>query len=152
MTPTLIRACVVTERIGWVRQMMSQAHALSQASLDIFMEDSRNAAAAESYLRRSIEALLDIGRHILAKGFGIAVSEYKEIGAQLVKQGVLSSEDGLLMRRIAGYRNRMVHFYHEVTRKELYLLTTKHISDIDRICDAMVQWIREHPQMVDHEV
>jgi len=152
MTPALIRASVVTERVAWVRQMVSQARALPLESLEIFLEDSRNAGAAESYLRRGIEALLDIGRHILAKGFAIAVSEYKEIGFQLVEQGVFQSDDGLLMRRIAGYRNRMVHFYNEVTTKELCLLTTQHMNDIDRICDAMVQWLQEHPEMVDHEI
>ena len=82
MTPALIRASIVTERVAWVRQMVSQARALPLASLEIFLEDSRNAGAAESYLRRGIEALLDIGRHILAKGFAIAVSEYLEIGIQ----------------------------------------------------------------------
>ena len=152
MTPALIRASVVTERVAWVRQMISQARAIPQASLEIFLEDSRNAGAAESYLRRSIEALLDIGRHILAKGFAIAAIEYKEIGTQLVNQGVLNSEDGSLMRRIAGYRNRMVHFYSEVTVKELYLLTTQHINDIDRICDVMVQWIRKHPEKIDRKI
>lgn len=152
MTPALIRVSVVTERVAWIRQMISQARALPQASLEIFLEDSRNAGAAESYLRRSIEALLDIGRHILAKGFAIAVSEYKEIGTQLVNQGVLNSDEGSLLRRIAGYRNRMVHFYSEVTAKELYLLTTQHINDIDRICDTMIQWMRKHPEMIDHKI
>jgi len=31
--------------------------------------DPRNVASAESYLRRGLEALLDLGRHLLAKGF-----------------------------------------------------------------------------------
>ena len=128
MTPTRIRLSVVTERVAWIRQTISQAKDLPLESFEVFMEDSRNAGAAESYLRRSIKALLDIGRHVLAKGFGIAVSEYKEIGLQLHRQGVLDREDGKLMRRIAGYRNRMVHFYNEVTSRELYLLTTQHMD------------------------
>ena len=152
MTPTRIRASVVTERVAWVRQMVSQATDLPLASLEIFMEDARNAGAAESYLRRGIEALLDIGRHILAKGFAIAVTEYKEIGVQLVKHGVLDDQDGKRMRRIAGYRNRMVHFYNEVTTQELYLLTTQHIDDLIGLCDAMVGWMRDHPDMVDHAI
>ncbi len=152
MTPTLIRAAVVTERVAWVRRMISMARSLPQESIDIFLEDPRNTGAAESYLRRSIEALLDIGRHILAKGFAIAASEYKEIGSHLVDQEILSPENGLLMRRIAGYRNRMVHFYNEITAQELYLLTTQYITDIEKICDAMVEWIREHPKKIDHEI
>jgi uncharacterized protein YutE (UPF0331/DUF86 family) len=152
MTPALIRAGVVTERVAWVRNMVSKARALPLESLEVFLEDSRNAGAAESYLRRGIEALLDIGRHILAKGFAIAVSEYKEIGTQLVNQGVLTPDEGLLMRRIAGYRNRMVHFYHEIANNELYVLTSQHISDIENICNTMVQWLQENPEMIDHQI
>ncbi len=152
MTPTRIRASVVTERVAWVRQMVSQATDLPLASLEIFIEDARNAGAAESFLRRGIEALLDIGRHILAKGFAVAVTEYKEIGVQLVKHGVLGNEDGKRMRRIAGYRNRMVDFYNEVTTQELYLLITQHIDDLIGLCDAMLGWMREHPDKVDHSI
>ena len=152
MTPSMIRAGVVTERVSWVRKMISLSRALPLETYETFIEDPRNAGAAESYLRRGIEALLDIGRHILAKGFAIAVSEYKEIGTYLVDQGVLSSEDGLLLRRIAGYRNRMVHFYNEVTTQELYLLTTQYLNDIELICDAILQWIKENPDKIDYEI
>jgi uncharacterized protein YutE (UPF0331/DUF86 family) len=149
MTPMLIRAGVVTERVAWVRQMVARVRALPLSSEAIFSQDPRNAAAAESYLRRGIEALLDLGRHILAKGFAIAVGEYKEIGLQLAARGVLDPKNGALMRRIAGYRNRMVHFYSEVTVQELYLLAVKHVADIESLCDAIVQWLREHPEKID---
>jgi hypothetical protein len=52
MTPTRIRTSVITERVAWVRQMVDQAKDLPLASLDIFMEDARNAGAAESYEAR----------------------------------------------------------------------------------------------------
>jgi hypothetical protein len=34
-------------------------------------------------LRRSLEALMDLGRHIVAKGFGRGVTEYREIESVL---------------------------------------------------------------------
>jgi uncharacterized protein YutE (UPF0331/DUF86 family) len=152
MTPALIRSSVVAERLAWVRRMVSQMRDLPLDTLDTFLEDSRNVGAAESYLRRGIEALLDLGRHILAKGFAVAASEYKEIGLKLVEQGVLCPEDGQLMRRIAGYRNRMVHFYNEVSSKELYLLSTHHVDDIEHLCDVITAWLRQHPEKMDQTV
>ncbi len=149
MTPTQVRASVVAERVAWVRQMVSRTRSLPLDSLETFLADSRNAGAAESYLRRGIEALLDIGRHILAKGFAVAASEYKEIGPRLAENGVLGREDGLLLRRIAGYRNRMVHFYSEVSARELYSLCTTHITDLERLCDAFVDWLRRNPDKLD---
>jgi hypothetical protein len=77
-----------------------------------FFSDTRNVWTAEACLRRGLEALFDLGRHILAKGFGKGVTEYKEIAAELKVQGVLSQDDAELLRTLAGYRNRLVHFYH----------------------------------------
>jgi uncharacterized protein YutE (UPF0331/DUF86 family) len=79
-----------------------------------------NVWAAESCLRRALEALLDLGHHMLAKGFGQPVIEYREIAQALVRVRILNQEDGVLLRKLAGYRNRLVHFYHEVSDLELY--------------------------------
>jgi uncharacterized protein YutE (UPF0331/DUF86 family) len=109
-------------------------------------------ASAESYLRRGIEALLDLGRHILAKGFGVAAAEYKDIGAGLAHEAVLSKDQGALLRRIAGYRNRMVHFYHEVTREELYQLSTQDLNDLETLLQALIEWLRSHPEITDQAI
>jgi uncharacterized protein YutE (UPF0331/DUF86 family) len=152
VTPNLIRAGVVSERIAWVREMIQSTRALPVTSFDEFIDDPRNIASAESYLRRGSEALLDLGRHILAKGFAVAVTEYKEIGPSLAAQGVLPEDQGNLLRQIAGYRNRMVHFYHEVTREELYGLCTKNLSEIEGILNAMVVWLRANPEKIDQKI
>ena len=70
MTPSLINAAVVADRMTWVTAMLDGIRALPLRSREEFDGDARNAAAAESYLRRALEALLDLGRHVLAKGFG----------------------------------------------------------------------------------
>ena len=76
----------------------------------MFFADRRNVWTAESCFRRALEALLDLGRHILTKGFSLGVSEYKEIATRLGEQGVLSQGEAELLRTLAGYRNRLVHF------------------------------------------
>lgn len=152
MSPGRIRSNVVTERVSWIREMTASIQTLPLERYKDFVSDSRNIAAAESYLRRSIEALLDLGRHILAKGFAVAVTEYKEIGSTLTKEKVLTDDQGALLRQIAGYRNRMVHFYHEITHKELYLLCTQNLRDIETIMETMVFWLRENPDKLDQKI
>lgn len=146
MTSSRIRARIVAERVSWIREMIRAIRALPLTSYDAFASDPRNVASAESYLRRGIEALLDLGRHMLAKGFGVAAAEYKDIGAGLAHEGVLSKEQGALLRQIAGYRNRMVHFYHEVTQEELYHLSTHGLIDLETLLEALVDWLRTHPE------
>lgn len=53
------------------------------------------------------------------------------------------------MRNMAGYRNRMVHFYDEIGMEELYQICTNDLSDIEKICDAFVRWLRDNPDKID---
>jgi hypothetical protein len=66
--------------------MQEKLKSLPLKSFESFVADPRNPASAESYLRRTLEALLDLKRHILAKGFGLAVTEYREIAQRLAEQ------------------------------------------------------------------
>ncbi len=149
MSPSQLRAKVVAERISWIRDMVRRIGELPLQTIEAFCLDPHSAAAAESYLRRALEALLDLGRHILAKGFGHAATEYKEIPKTLLKDGVLSDEEAELMRELAGYRNRMVHFYDEISNQELFDICTRHLSDIETLTAAMLGWIKNHPERID---
>ncbi len=109
-----------------------------------FLADRHKVAAAESYLRRALEALFDIGRHILAKRFAYPATEYKDIAKGLSDKGILVEKEAESMRKMAGYRNRMVHFYHEITPEELHEICLYHVNEIKFLADKLVQWAKEH--------
>lgn len=152
MTPGQLRTKIVAERAAWIRRMVASLRDLPGADFETFQSDSRNIAAAESYLRRALEALLDLGRHVLAKGFGQAVSEYKDVANVLTYVGVLDAPHGALLRELAGYRNRLVHFYHEVSNLELYEICTARLGDLESLLEALLQWINTHPERLDREL
>ena len=83
MTPTGIKERVVTERASWIEEMLRGIGALPLDSYEEFVGDPRNVAAADSYVRRALEALMDLGRHILAKGLGRVATEYRDVARQL---------------------------------------------------------------------
>jgi uncharacterized protein YutE (UPF0331/DUF86 family) len=139
----------IADRLEILARLLDQIRALPLEDRDQFFSDARNAAAAESCLRRSLEALLDLGRHILAKGYGVGVSEYEEIADELGRCEVLSADDAALLRILAGYRNRLVHFYHEVASEELFTLCSEKLGDLARIRDAYLGWAGAHPEKLD---
>lgn len=149
MLPGKISKRVISDRLAWVDKMLSEIRALPLMSKAEFMQDSRNVWAAESCLRRSLEALFDMGRHIAAKGFGEAVTEYKEIAAALKRNNVISSDEFELMRKLAGYRNRLVHFYHDVNADELYEICVSRLGDIENVISSLRRWLGSHPELMD---
>ncbi len=149
MTPGPIQQRVVAERVAWVREMLAGIRSLPLGSWEEFSADARNVASAESYLRRSLEALLDLGRHIAARGFARPVEEYRQIAVALREVGVLGEGDADRLGRLAGYRNRMVHFYDEISREELYEICTVKLADVEKSLESMLAWLNQNPERMD---
>jgi len=53
---------------------------------------------------------------------------------------------------LAGYRNRMVHFYDEVTTDELYNICHDQLNDVERILAAILKWVNSTPELLDRSL
>lgn len=138
MTATGVRLKLVRERLQAVTEQIEALQALPQASKEEFLSDRRNPDAAESNLRRALEALFDVARHLLSKVHGLGALEYKEVARLTGEKDILTDPE--LQRRfveIAGFRNRLPHYYHEVTPEELYEVTTGGIADLEALKEAL---------------
>jgi uncharacterized protein YutE (UPF0331/DUF86 family) len=149
MSPGKLSKKVIGDRLAWIDKMVVEIRALPLDSYEDFSANRRDVWAAESCLRRALEAIFDLGRHILAKGFGQGVTEYKQIASELETAGVLSHSRARLLSTLAGYRNRLVHFYHEVTSEELYEICRNNLDDLLRIKNAFRKWVNENPDSID---
>ena len=150
MTPSLLSRRVIVERLALLDQMIKQIEQLPLLDEDAFFADNRNIHTAESCLRRALEALFDIGRHILAKAFGIPSATYRETAVQLAEQDVLDKDEGKILAQMAGYRNRLTHLYHEVGPAELYQVCAEDLGDVASIRSAFQRWVRANPHRIDH--
>jgi uncharacterized protein YutE (UPF0331/DUF86 family) len=140
---------VAADRLSWVNRMLGEIRALPLNSKSEFLQDSRNIWTAESCLRRALEALFDLGRHVAAKGFGEAVTEYKEIASALNRHKVITSNDVSLMQKLAGYRNRLVHFYHDVSEDELFEICSSRLGDVEHLANVMRTWLSKNSNLMD---
>lgn len=142
MTSGKINERVVVQRLQWITQMREAITDLPIRDRDEFLRHPHSVAAAESYLRRALEALFDIGRHVLARKFAHPAVEYKEIADGLFEKKILTRQDADLLRQMAGYRNRMVHFYHEISPEELFDICAHHLDEIQLLSRRLVRKLR----------
>lgn len=138
MTKTGIDLKVVADRADLVRRSLEDLRALPSASLSEFLLDRRNAPAAESLMRRAIEALFDTARHLMAKGFGVGKLEYRELARLASEKGLVQDPElGQRFVRIGGFRNRLVHHYEEVTPEELHRIVSGHLGDLEGLSSEL---------------
>lgn len=152
MTPSKIRQKTVTAKAQGIREMLAGITSLPLTSAAELSSDIRMLAAGESFLRRALEGLLDLGRHVLAKGFGKVVPEYAAVADELAAQGILAPEDAHNLKLMARYRNRMVHFYDDITPLELYGILTEERGDVEAVLAAILAWLAAHPEVSTDEL
>ena len=134
------------ELLRFIETCLGELRPFSAMPLQQFLSDKRNAPFVESYLRRGLEAVFDIGRHILAKTYGFKEIEYKAIAKALGEKGIVTQELANTLYVMAGYRNRLVHFYREVTSEELHQIVSKNLRDFDRFIKEIVVFVRAYEQ------
>src|SRR3990170_7465272 len=121
---------MLTGRIDVIRTALSHLQEISKVSKEDFLKDYKYPAAAETFLRHCLEAIFDIGRHILARTGKVRLThEYKDIAQGLGKSGIISKPLMDKLIEMAGYRNRIVHFYHEITDEEIYQILQHDLKD-----------------------
>ncbi|MFZ5786348.1 MAG: HepT-like ribonuclease domain-containing protein, partial [Acidobacteriota bacterium] len=59
---------------------------------------------------------------------------------------------GRKLVEMAGYRNRLVHFYGEPTPRELFEICAGRREDIETVVDEVLAWLRQHPERLDNSL
>jgi len=146
MTSGEISFKVVGDGLEIAETCLAELRGLPHSSLAEFLSDRRNPPATESLVRRAIQALFDVLRHLVAKGRGRGVLEYKELARLAAKEGLIRDPHlAKVAVQIAGFRNRLVHFYQEVTPEELYGILETDLGDLEGLCQELRQAALRYP-------
>jgi len=127
----------IEPRLDGIEKELVLLRQFSQEPFDRFQNDVI-LDRTHLHLRFALEGIFHIGSHILSRTPGGRFTEYKEIARKLGEIGVVDktfAEQALT--KMAGYRNRLTHFYAEVTPKELYEILNSHLNDITTFVQAI---------------
>jgi uncharacterized protein YutE (UPF0331/DUF86 family) len=124
-----IKRETILDRIGIIENSLVRLGDLRSLPLNKFL-DGENFAIAEHYLRYALEATFDICAHVLSRIPGAMVDEYKQIAVEMGRQKIVPmdfAEENL--HKMAGYRNRLTHFYFEISPKEMHEIIQNKLGD-----------------------
>jgi len=133
----VIKSQSIIPRIDGIQRDVEKLKALGELSLAEFSNED-NFIKAQFYLRRALEGVFHIGAHILSRIPGGRATEYKTIALKLGEVGIVEksfAENNL--KAMAGYRNRLTHFYADVTPEEIHKIIRENLSDFSTFLKAV---------------
>lgn len=120
----------VQKKIDVVLDNLEKLEVLKAKSYESFIRDFRNIDSALHRFQTSIQALLDIGAHIVAS-LGL---KSPESNSEIVE--ILAEAGHIRRKRAAGYikmsrfRNRIVHLYNHIDTRTLHDILNHELDDI----------------------
>lgn len=144
MNPVPLDSETVLRRLNGIQGELAELQKLGKMPFEEF-RDGAGFKLAQFHLHRALEGVFHIGSHILSRIPGAGSSGYKDIAVKLGEFKIVprAFAEGPLAN-MAGYRNRLVHFYAEITPDEILKIIHNNLADVEIFLKA-VKVVLAHP-------
>jgi len=131
----------IRDKLQSIKENVIELEHVSQIPQDEFLGNTILFHAATRMLQISIEAVLDIAQHIVARKHLGTPKSYRDAIELLANEGILTKDQLPNLYKMTKFRNRVVHLYDEVSREEVYRIIRHHLSDFDGFIASIVQYV-----------
>ncbi|MGI6285678.1 DUF86 domain-containing protein [Neomoorella humiferrea] len=129
----------IRQKLQFMRQELRELKKFQGMDLNQFQTNSLYEAAATRMLQVTIEAMLDICAHIIAReGWGLPKS-YVETIELVARNGLIPQQFEGTYKAMARFRNRIIHLYDEIEVTEIWNIIQNHLDDFRTFIAAVIQ-------------
>jgi len=111
---------IIGERIKKIDEAIAELKKLQKFSKKEFLKDKTIQYAAMYGMILGIEAICDIGNHILANFFNRPADTYKDIILSLGECEIIPQSFAKKSSQMTDFRNILIHLYLKIDSQEVY--------------------------------
>ena len=137
----MVRPEVIRKRLNKLDEYLYILRGLQRYSFTDFVGDPEHYGSTERFLQLAIEAINDMGNHVVADdGLG-TVNWYSDIPAILAENGYIDAELKEQWISIIGFRNVLVHEYLDIDREIVYQVLHHRLDDLEALRRMFAQFL-----------
>ncbi len=129
----------VRDKVDFLRRNLELLHGLARTPQADFTERTPQFHAAMRLLQISVEAMLDIGSHIVARERLGSPKSYVEVFDLLGQSGVIPLDFVDRLRSMVRFRNRAVHLYGDIDESYVYGILQEDLGDFETFLGLIVR-------------
>lgn len=127
----------ITYKFRQLDEFLEILNGMQRTPIDAFLKDKVLIGSAKYYLQVSIECCLDIANHIIASEHFRAPEDYADSFKVLEEQGIVDPGEGLKLRQMAKFRNRLVYLYGDIDDAYVHDFILNRLQDINNFKSAI---------------
>lgn len=122
----------VGDLFGTLRQALGLLRDLRGMDENTFASDDHKQSSAKYNLIIAIEVAIDVANHLISRRAFRAPQDYADTFQVLGENGVLEKDFVEELKKMARFRNRLVHMYWKVDTPELWRIVQERLDDFER--------------------
>lgn len=119
----------IQQKIAFLEANLEKLEILRSFSLEELQQDFMKLESAKHLLQVSIEAMLDIANHLIARCRLTAPSSAVQAFVTLAENRIITQATMEKCRLMARFRNRIVHIYFDVDISEIHQILQNELPD-----------------------
>ncbi len=136
-----IKAEVLRKRLNKLDEYLAILRGLQKYSFDEFIADPQRYGSVERFLHLAIEAINDMGNHVVAELDLGEVNWYSDIPALLARADHIDDSLQEKWIKMIGFRNTLVHEYIEIDRKIVHDVLRNRLGDLEELRRSFAQFL-----------
>lgn len=130
----------IRDLLSNIAEARSRLWELGQRPETEFLADYRNTESAKYLLIVATEAAIDICNHIVARLTQRAPQNYADCFIILADLAVITPELATRLKKMARFRNLVVHLYWKVDNRQVYRIIHHDLIDLDEFRQQVSRW------------
>ena len=119
----------INHKIVLIENNLAKLQELSKLDENEFKSDFRNIESSKHLLQVSVECMIDICEHIVAKKRLGTPDTAAECIRMVFSRGYISNINVETYITMTKFRNRIVHLYNDLDENEIYQILRNNLSD-----------------------
>jgi uncharacterized protein YutE (UPF0331/DUF86 family) len=126
----MLRAEVLRKRLNKLDEYLAILRSLQRYSFDEFASNPERYGSAERFLQLAIEALNDMGNHVIADLNLGPINAYSDIPLLLQAHGTIDAGQQAVWVRMIDLHNVLMYEYLDIDRTVVYEVLHNNLDDI----------------------
>lgn len=132
---------IIQQRIRKTEEVVGELKKIRKLSREKFLEDQQVQYASMYAMIVGIEAICDIGNHILAKFFNRPAETYQDIILGLGETGVIPKSLAKKSKSMTDFRNLLIHVYLKIDPEKVYENLQKAPEEFTQFCRYFLKFL-----------
>ena len=135
---------VFVKRFAKLERILRKLRDVAAATWEEYSNDEGLQDRAERNLQIAAQICIDIGNHLIAINGFRPPESYSDIFVVLREEGIISEDLAVTFRKIAAFRNVLVHDYIEIDQK-LVFDCLQHLDAFRAFVQKVTHWLYPPP-------